>query len=139
MPSRMKVGAGGVLIVATSCGGNIIGSNEICGQGTHDNAGTCVANDSSAQPRADSGGQDAGLDHDAASHDDAGVKSDAAAADSPPTSLEPRIHRLALEREHPEHALVNAPQRLLPHKPLEPLDAERELPQRERALCGQTA
>ena len=54
-------------------------------------------------------------------------------------SLQPRVHRLALRREHAEHALVHAPERLAPHEPLEPLDAQRELAERERPLGGQPA
>jgi hypothetical protein len=48
-----------------------------------------------------------------------------------PMILQPGIHGLALQRQHPEHALVNAPQRLAPDEPLERLDAERELAERE--------
>ena len=50
-----------------------------------------------------------------------------------------RIHRLALQREHAEHTLVDAPQRLVSHEPLQRLDAERELTERERALGVQAA
>ncbi len=50
----------------------------------------------------------------------------------PPALLEPRVHPLALQREDPEDALVDAAQRLAADEPLQPLDAERELPQSQR-------
>jgi hypothetical protein len=50
--------------------------------------------------------------------------------------LKSRIDRFALEREHPEDALVHAPKRLVAHEALEPFDAERKLAQRERTFCG---
>lgn len=52
---------------------------------------------------------------------------------------QPRVHRLALEREHTEDALVHAPHRLAPDETLERLDAERELAQCERALAAEPA
>src|SRR5262245_36759774 len=54
-------------------------------------------------------------------------------------ALQPRIARLALEREHPEHTLVDAPQRLAPHEAFERLETERELAPRERTLRGHRA
>src|SRR5438132_9310110 len=50
---------------------------------------------------------------------------------------EPGVDGLALQGEHPEHALVHAVQRLLPHEPLERLDPECELPDRERPLVAE--
>src|SRR4051812_24171408 len=52
---------------------------------------------------------------------------------------EPRVDRLALEREHAEAALVHAAERLAADEPLERLDAERELAHRERALRAEGA
>ena len=45
---------------------------------------------------------------------------------------QPRIDRLALQRQHAEHAFVHTTQRLVTHEPLERLDPECELPKRER-------
>jgi len=42
-------------------------------------------------------------------------------------ALEPRIHWFTLQREHTEHALVDAPQWLLADKTLDRFDPEREL------------
>ena len=53
--------------------------------------------------------------------------------------LQPRIHRLALEREHSEDALVNTPERLAANEPLQPFDAERELAQREGSFGRQAS
>ena len=47
---------------------------------------------------------------------------------------EPGVHRLGLEREDGEHALVDAPQRLAPGDPVERLEPERVLALRHRAL-----
>ena len=44
---------------------------------------------------------------------------------------QPWVDRLALQRQHAEDALVHAIERLVAHEPLERLDAERELAQRE--------
>ena len=52
---------------------------------------------------------------------------------------QPRVGRLALHRQHPEHALMHPVERLLHHKPLQCLDAERELAQRKAALATKTA
>src|SRR5690242_12803857 len=52
---------------------------------------------------------------------------------------EARVDRLAFQRQHPEDALVDAPQRLHPREALQRLDTERELAQRQRALCRQAA
>ena len=52
---------------------------------------------------------------------------------------EPRIHRLAFQRQYTEHAFVHAAQRLAPNESLERFDAECELAQRQRPLCGETA
>jgi hypothetical protein len=49
------------------------------------------------------------------------------------------IYRLALEREHSEHTLVEAPQGLFPYESLQPLHSQSELPQCKRALRGQAA
>src|SRR5882724_5111054 len=51
--------------------------------------------------------------------------------------LQPRIHRLALEGQDAEHALVHAAERLLPDESLEPLDAEGEFAQGQGALDAQ--
>ncbi len=48
---------------------------------------------------------------------------------------QPRVDRLALQRQHAEHALVDAAQRLAADEALERLDAERELAQGQRALA----
>ena len=52
---------------------------------------------------------------------------------------EPRVDRLALEREDAEDALVDAAERLAAHEALERFDAERELAQRERSLRREPA
>jgi hypothetical protein len=44
-----------------------------------------------------------------------------------------------LQRQDPEHALVNPPQRFPPYEALQRLDTERELPERETALGRQPA
>ena len=51
--------------------------------------------------------------------------------------LQSWVHRLALQRQHSEHTLVHPPLRFAPNEPLQPLDAERELAERERPLGGQ--
>ena len=51
--------------------------------------------------------------------------------------LESRIHRLALQREDAEHALVHATEGLAANESLEPFDPERKLPKRERPLGRQ--
>ena len=53
------------------------------------------------------------------------------------TRSQPRVHRLRLQRQHPEHRLVHPPQRLLPGQPVEGLQAERVLAQRQRPLVVQ--
>jgi hypothetical protein len=45
------------------------------------------------------------------------------------TSLQPRIYRLALQREHAKHALVHAPEGLALHESFEPFDPQGELAQ----------
>src|SRR5206468_634302 len=52
---------------------------------------------------------------------------------------EARVDRLALERQDPEDALVDAVQRLLAREALQRLHAQRELAQRQRALGPQAA
>lgn len=44
-----------------------------------------------------------------------------------PTLLQPRIDRFAFQREHSEHALMRAAQRLTSHEPLERFQPEGEL------------
>src|SRR5262249_46741258 len=56
-----------------------------------------------------------------------------------PALLEPRVDRLALEREHTEDTLVHPAQRLAADEALQRLDAERELSDRERALAPEAA
>ncbi len=41
---------------------------------------------------------------------------------------ESRIDWLALQRQHPKHAFMHAPQRLLPDEPFQRLDAQGKLP-----------
>src|SRR5262245_18539986 len=53
--------------------------------------------------------------------------------------LQPRIDGFALQREHAEGAFMHAAQRLAPDEALQPLDAERELAQRERELAAEPA
>jgi len=53
--------------------------------------------------------------------------------------LEPGVDRLAFQGQHPEDALVYAVQRLVPDEPLQRLDAEPELADREGALATKTA
>src|SRR4051794_21670196 len=53
--------------------------------------------------------------------------------------LQPRVHRLALQGQHPERALVHPAQRLPPHEALQPLDPQREFPQGQRALARDAA
>ena len=48
--------------------------------------------------------------------------------------LEPRIDRFAFERQHAKCTFVNPPQRLLPNEAFQAFDAERKLPQCQRAL-----
>ena len=55
-------------------------------------------------------------------------------ADRHSCDLQPRIHGLTLQRQHTEHTLVHAPQRLIAHKPLQPFDTQGEFAQRERTL-----
>ena len=52
---------------------------------------------------------------------------------TPPPS-QPRVHRLRLQGQHPEHRLVDPPQRLALGQPVERLQAERVLAERERPL-----
>src|SRR5689334_25257481 len=56
-----------------------------------------------------------------------------------PSSLEPRIDGLALQREDTEHALVHAPERFTADEPLEPFDTQRKLPKRKPTLGRQAA
>lgn len=49
--------------------------------------------------------------------------------------LQPRIHRLALERQHSEDALVHAIQRLAVYEPMQRLEPERKLFERPAALA----
>lgn len=46
--------------------------------------------------------------------------------------LQPRINRLALQRQHPENAFMNAAQRFLADESLQRLDAQRKLTDGER-------
>src|SRR5690349_5399635 len=50
-----------------------------------------------------------------------------------------RIHRLALQRQHAENALVNPPQGLAADESLQRLDAECELPLGQRPLAADAA
>src|SRR3984893_3869899 len=52
---------------------------------------------------------------------------------------EARVHRLAFQGEDAEDALVDAAQRLAADEALQAFDAERELPQRQRALHAEAA
>src|SRR5687768_8237677 len=49
------------------------------------------------------------------------------------------VHRLALQRQHAEHTLVYAAERLVANEAVERLDPQRELPERQRPLCVQAA
>jgi hypothetical protein len=40
---------------------------------------------------------------------------------------QPRVHRLTLQGEDAEDALMNSPKRFAPNEPLQPFDAEGEL------------
>ena len=51
--------------------------------------------------------------------------------------LQPRVHRLALQGQHAEHALVDPPQRLAADEPLQPLDPQGELAEGQRPLAAQ--
>ena len=53
--------------------------------------------------------------------------------------LEPRVDRVGLQGEDGEDRFVDAPQRFAAGQPLERLQAERVLAQRERALEAQVA
>src|SRR5690606_41397290 len=53
------------------------------------------------------------------------------------TPSQPRVDGLALEREHAEHTLVDESQRRLVHEPLERLESQAELANREAALSRQ--
>lgn len=55
------------------------------------------------------------------------------------SGLQPRVYRLALERQHRERALVNAAKWLLADEALETLDAQSELAEGERALGAEAA
>ena len=50
-----------------------------------------------------------------------------------------RVDRLALQREHAEHALVDPPQRFALDEPLESFDPQRELAKRQRSFARQPA
>src|SRR5215470_20035212 len=52
---------------------------------------------------------------------------------------QPRIDRLALQRQHREYAFMHPPQRLARDEALQRLMAERELAHREIALAGEAA
>src|SRR5690554_7497337 len=54
-------------------------------------------------------------------------------------TLQPRIHRLTLKRQHPKHTLMHAPQRLALHKSLERLVAQGKLAKGERTLLFDAA
>ena len=56
-----------------------------------------------------------------------------------PPSLQPGVDGLALEGEHPEHALVHPVERLAGHEPLERLDSEGELAEGQRPLAAEPA
>src|SRR5262245_61734782 len=56
-----------------------------------------------------------------------------------PLRSQPRIDRLALQREHGEAALMDAPQWLAAHEPLQRFHTERKLAQRQRPLGPQGA
>jgi hypothetical protein len=45
--------------------------------------------------------------------------------------LQPRVHRLAFERQHAEHAFVHASKRLAANEALERLNPQRKFAQRE--------
>ena len=49
---------------------------------------------------------------------------------------QPWIHRLALEREHSECALVHPPERFAAHESFEALDTQCKLPNREGTFCS---
>src|SRR5271155_616172 len=51
-----------------------------------------------------------------------------------PVPSKPRVHRLTFQGKDAEHALVHAVERFARYKPLERLDAERELALGERSL-----
>ena len=53
--------------------------------------------------------------------------------------LQPRINRLAFERQHAEHAFMHTPKRLARHETLERLVAERKLTDGQVALAGHAA
>jgi hypothetical protein len=55
------------------------------------------------------------------------------------SALETRVDRLALEREHTEHAFVHAVQRSATDEALERFDAECELAQCQRSLGAEAA
>ena len=57
----------------------------------------------------------------------------------PRRQLEPWIDRLALRRQHPEHALVHAPQRLARHEALQSLETEGRLAHRQASLATHAA
>lgn len=54
-------------------------------------------------------------------------------------TLQARIDRLALEGQYSENAFMDATQGLTPHKSLERLDSECELPERQGTFRSQAA
>src|SRR5262245_15174084 len=62
-----------------------------------------------------------------------------ATASHPRAASQSRIHRLTLERQHAEHALVHSPQRFLSDESLEGFDPQRELAQGQRTLAAERA
>src|SRR5262245_33486664 len=57
----------------------------------------------------------------------------------PLSPLQPRVHRLAFQREDAEDALVDAPEGFPADEALQGFDAEGELAQRERTLGAEAA
>ena len=58
---------------------------------------------------------------------------------SPFQRLQARIDWLALQGQDAEDALMDSPQWFMTHKAFQAFDAQRELPQGERALTRQAA
>jgi hypothetical protein len=53
--------------------------------------------------------------------------------------LKARVDRFTLQRQNSEHALVHPPQGFSPHEALQCFNPEREFPDRQRPLAGQTS
>ena len=68
-----------------------------------------------------------------------GRRSPAPSPSPPSPRLQPWVHRLRLQREHREDRLVHPPQRFAVRQPVERLQAERVLPQGQRALVAEMA